>query len=149
MKLEWTIQSFDPHTSIFNSVQSSLIFASIHALDDQKRAYIRIGSRFRKAHPLSQTSKNSLTETCVMDKDRIVEKNHSAAMIAKYPNEGNRFTIDKQKEDGERHKDAPEALQIIDWNCDEGGNQIFWNTVNQILDLDTHSPVRKVLFRCF
>lgn len=149
MKLEWTIQSFDPHTSTFNSAQASLLFASIDALDDQERAAIRIGSGFRQVHTQSQAATSAPKETGVTDKIKIVQKTPPAVMLVKDPHEGKRFTIAGFNEDGETHDYTPEMPNITNWNNDKGGNQVFWNTLNQILDLDTHSPVRKVYLDIF
>ena len=144
IKLEWTITSFDPHASRFNSIYASLFFASIKTLDDQDRAAIKVGIGLRQPHAHDQAVKDSLEEKEVPGKKKITGKEYPAVMIVKSPEGGKRFTLRESKEDEERQKHGIPKLETAKWNDSKDANQVFWDNVNQILDLDTHSPVRKI-----
>jgi hypothetical protein len=73
IKLEWTIESFDPYATTFNSIRASLFFDSLEALDDLDRAAIKVGPGLRQPH--AHAVKDSLKEKQGRAKIQLLERN--------------------------------------------------------------------------
>ncbi|KAL6244873.1 hypothetical protein RBB50_008401 [Rhinocladiella similis] len=119
-KLEWTVTSFDPQATTFNSTHASLLFASIRALDGQDRAAIKIGVGLRYATNIGSV--------------------YPAVMVIKSPKEGKRFTICGWNEDVARQANSNARLGVARLDNVTGPNNTFWDSVNLALGLDIHFP---------
>lgn len=117
--IETKVMTFDPHATTFNSVHASLLFSSIKALDDQDKAAIKVGVR----------------SSCTTDGE------YPAVMIAKTPGYGKLFTVCGPKRNAARQR-AP-MLNTERLHDGIGADHVFWESLNQVLDLDTHFPVRQ------
>ena len=136
IRLEWTGEPFDALR--FNKVQADCFFAWIKNLDGQERLAIKIGTGLRQADAHAQAVGDSLKHRGIRGEKKIARREYTKILFVKSPEIGKYFTISEPKLDEEGQ------LSRTMWDDGKGANQIFWATANQILDLDTHSPVRKV-----
>ncbi|KIW15797.1 hypothetical protein PV08_05847 [Exophiala spinifera] len=119
-EVEWTTTNFDPHETTFNRAHASSFFTAINSLDGQERAVIKVGVKYRYIPK--------------------IDHQYPSILIVKTPENGKRFTLCGPTEDAARQMNSNATLNIVRLDSGMGANHRFWQTVNEILDLDTHFP---------
>ncbi|KAK6382267.1 hypothetical protein LTS17_004154 [Exophiala oligosperma] len=128
--LEWTVRSFDPFATTFNSAHASEFFALIKALDDQDSVAIKVGVRLRYA-----------PYQVLPDYVRDPRYRYPAVMIVKSPGLGKHFTVCGPAQDAAYQTARTTTLNTMRLDDSIGAGHAFWESLNQVLDLDIHFPI--------
>lgn len=124
--LRWDVTTFDPFTKDISSHAASRLFLALKMLDSLERAVIKIGPGYDSPYHKKVLSRTG--------------KRCPAVIILKSPSVEKSFTVDGHDLAAGR----TEHLSVVKLVNQTGANQVFWNHVNQIMDLDTHSPVSQI-----
>jgi hypothetical protein len=140
IRIEYTTESFDPYASTLKPdslvLHHATFFAWVRALDGQEKAAIKLGTGNQQAHAHGQAIMASLGGNKDVEEGRVTTRAYLAVMLVKSPKVGKKYTTS----DG---RDGKSRKITLGWKDAQGvsANPAFWDVVNQILDLDTQSPV--------
>lgn len=141
VRVKWTIHSFDTQPSRPSRTLVSSLLDCLNAMDGRNNIAVRVGLGLQQIRTRDQAVNSPPGASRVGTKPSVINPCRKAVMIVSNPVSGKRFTICDWKQRPNHHQGPPAKLHVHYWNDGALTQLLFWNVVNQILNLDACDPV--------